>query len=163
MASARDALIVRVLVRLSSCLLLLCFLPALATAEQGGITLGGNQDSVVLTLDLKTGDWVDYSWSASVSLDFRVENAGGTNTFVDRSGQVGSGAFQAPTDGSYRFEFRNQNNEAAGGQWAITKRAESPVMLVLLAAVLAVAAIAFLVLRRRGKHGAPPETPPKTP
>ena len=152
--------------RLSSCLLVLVasvLLPALAAAEQGSITLPGNGDSDVLTLDLKAGEWVDYSWSANVSVDFRIENAGGTNTFVDRAGQVGSGAFQAPTDGSYRFEFRNRNNDPASGQWTIAKRAEFSGLLVLLIAVLAAAALAFVVLRKRGKGDAPPASPPKAP
>ncbi len=151
--------------RLSGCLLALLslsLLPALAAAEQGGILLAQNEKSTVLTLDLKAGEWVDFSWSANVSVDFRIEKVGAAAPLVDRPGQVGSGAFQAPADGSYRFEFRNRNDEAASGQWTITKRAEFPLMLVLLAAVLAVAAAAFFVLRGRAKKGTPPEGPPRT-
>lgn len=142
---------------------LMVLLAALAAAEGGGINLAANEDAVVLTLDLKAGEWVDYSWSANVSLDFRIENAGGTNTFVDRSGMVGSGAFQAPTDGSYRFEFRNRNDERASGQWTITKRAELPIVLLLLAAAAAIAAVVLVFLRRKGKKPAPSEATPKAP
>lgn len=125
----------------------------LTTAEQDVITLQSEDDAVVLTLDLNQGDLVDYSWSADASLDFRVENVTGDTKFIDRSGQVGSGTFEVPADGTYTFEFRNRNDFAVTLEWTIDRRTEFPLPLFLsiLIPVIAVAILVavFLLTRRR--------------
>ena len=125
--------------------------PAVA-AEQGQLTITPGRDVVALTLNLNRGDGVDYSWSADASVDFRLEDLAGTTTFVDRPGQVGSGTFQAPTDGAFTFSFRNRNTITVTVQWTVNLRgALTPTLGILLAASAIVVGgiVLVLVLRRQ--------------
>ncbi len=124
----------------------------LATGDQGQITVPRTDNVVVLTLDLKQGAIVDFSWSANGSVTFRVENLAGTNTFVDRAGQTGTGSWEVMADGSYTFEFRNPGEFPVTVQWTISERpvlAASLVYFLVALVVVAVAFIGFLLLRRK--------------
>lgn len=124
-----------------------------ASAEQGQLTIGPTFDVTALTLNLNRGIAVDFSWSANGSVDFRIENEAGTITFVDRSGQVGSGTFDAPADGAFTFGFRNRNDFPITVQWTINSRLPMTVLASLIAGVLVAGGVAaiFLIRRRRRK------------
>ena len=130
--------------------------PAVA-AEQGQLTITPGRDAVALTLNLNRGDGVDYSWSADASVDFRLEDLAGTTTFVDRPGQVGSGTFQAPTDGAFTFSFRNRNTISVTVQWTVNLRgALTPTLGILLAAsAIVVGGIVLVLLLRRQRTRSP--------
>ena len=128
------------------------FLTPLTAGEQGQITIPRTDKVVVLTLDLSKGDIVDFSWSANSSVTFRVENLAGTNTFVDRAGQTGSGNWEVMADGSYTFEFRNPSDLPVTVHWEITRRPVLAASLVYSLVALAIAALAFaafIVLRKK--------------
>lgn len=124
----------------------------LAGAEQGQIVLPANGRSTVLTLDLNQGDTVDFSWSGNASGEFRIQNFASGLVLVDRFGQIGSGTFQVPTDGTYIFQFRNPNDFSINLQWSINRNPSSPLALVVIAAVVVIAILALVALlfwRRR--------------
>ncbi len=131
--------------------LALAFSP-LAAAEQGQITIPRTDRVTVLTLDLNQGDIIDFNWSANGSVTFRVENLAGTNTFVDRAGQTGSGNWEVMTDGSYTFELRNPSDFPVTVQWTVSRRpvlATSFVYSLVALAAGALALSAFFVLRKK--------------
>ncbi len=125
-----------------------------AVAEQGAITLPAGGDATVLTLSLDQGGGVEYSWSADGSVRFKIVSLVGAMDFVDITAQVGSGIFEAPTDGSYVFEFDNPNDVPVMLQWTINRISDFPLLLVaaLVGVALVVVAVAVLIwMRRRGK------------
>ncbi len=130
----------------------LIFIP-LAEAEQGQTLILANDRSTVLTLDLIQGDTVDFSWTATGSIELRVQNLPGTVIFPARVGQTASGTLQIPMDGTYTFQFRNPNPFDVNVQWTINRNpAPSPFPAVLIVAVVGVgilASVLFLFFRRR--------------
>ncbi len=122
----------------------------IVVAEQGQIAIPADNRVTVLTLDLKKGDVVDFSWSGNSSVTFRVENLTGDN-LVNRSGQTGSGNWEAPADGTYTFQFRNTNQFWVQVQWTVDRRGVLPVTVVYFIvgfAAIAVAATAVYAMRR---------------
>lgn len=130
----------------ASLFLLALALGSPAVAEQGAITLPAGGDATVLTLSLDQGGGVEYSWSADGSVRFKIGSLIGVMVFVDIAGQVGSGSFEAPTDGSYVFEFDNPNDVPVMLQWTISRISDFPLLLVAVlvgVALVAVAAVVF--------------------
>ncbi len=126
----------------------------IAVAEQGQIAIPLFGRVTVLTLDLKKGDIVDFSWSSNSSVTFRVENLTGDN-FVNRSGQTGSGNWEAPADGTYTFQFRNNNFSVAQVQWTIDRRGVVPLtMIYFIVGFVAIAVAATAVYAIRKHHPA---------
>ncbi len=128
-------------------------LSPLAAAEQSQITIPHNEKVVVLTLDLKRGDIVEFSWSANGSVTFRIEDLAGTQTFVDQVGQTGSGNWEVPADGSYVFQFRNTSDLfSVTVQWTVNHHSPLPPTSVYFLVALAIGVFAmavFLTLRKK--------------
>ncbi|MFQ6013638.1 MAG: hypothetical protein ACE5LS_08380 [Thermoplasmata archaeon] len=88
---------------------------------------------------------MEYSWSANGSVRFKIVSLVGM-VFVDITAQVGSGSFEAPTDGSYEFEFDNPNDVPVMVQWTINRTSDFPLLLVAAlvgVALVVVAAVVF--------------------
>ena len=126
----------------------------IAVAEQGQITISASGRVTVLTLDLKRGDVIDFSWSGNNSVTFRIENRTGDN-LVNRSGQTGSGNWEVPADGTYTFEFRNTSFSVAQVQWTIERRGVLPVTTIYFIVGLAAIFVATTVFYAMRKHHPP--------
>ncbi len=126
----------------------------IAVAEQGEISISFFGRVTVLTLDLKKGDIVDYNWSGNSSVNLRIENLTGDD-FVDRSGQTGSGSWEVPADGTYTFQFRNNNFSVAQVQWTIDRRGIVPVTMVYFIIGLVAIVVATTAIYALRKHHAP--------
>ncbi len=129
---------------------LLLALVGLAAGEGGEITLPAEDNVVLLTLNLERDERVDFSWSATASVTFEVENLAGTR-HLSREGQMGSGTFVVPATGTYVFALDNDNPFVVTSEWTVEKQQPLPILLigVVVGVVLALALLVFLWLRRR--------------
>jgi len=123
----------------------------IAAAETGAVTIPAFRDSDVLTLTLRSGDIIDFSWSSSGSVDFSVDLVGGVGVF-SQVGQVGSGMFQVPFDGTYVFTFRNDNLSQVTVSWSIGKRGDVLPWVVGAAAFALVGIAGFAIWRQRQRR-----------
>src|SRR5512137_510764 len=115
----------------------------------------------VMTLTLKQGYKVDYSYTAQGPVQYEITLIGGSN-LVSMSGLSASGQFKAPADGTYSFRFENQNADAPVEVTYSIKQVETSMGLVLLLVfgvlgfLALIAIIGYILLRGRSRSGQPP-------
>lgn len=129
----------------------------LAAADSAQITIPHNGRVTVLTLDLKHNDIVSFSWTANTSVTFQINNVTG-NSYVNQSGQTGSGSWNVPADNSYLFVFRNPSGiSAASVQWTINNSTPFSLSTYLLVGVVAIVLVAVMgvVIWTMGKEHRP--------
>ena len=139
----------------------LVLLAAVAAAESGTLTLTAFDRVDVITLDLRAGETIDYSWTATGgSVDFDVERVATGNTVYSRTGQVGQGTVTVSADGPYVFRFRNTGQTPTVLSWTINR--QSPGIWILVALIFVIVLIVLLGLwqrARRGRARQPPRYP----
>ena len=147
-------------------LLLSVLLAGVVAAESGTVTISAFNRSDVLSLALRNGDVVEFSWSATSSIEFEVERVGAAAPLFTQVGQVGQGSLTIPADGTYVFRFRNENPASTTVNWTITRRLDVVPWIVgaLVAVVLGFFAFALWRQRRRRTWRGPmPPQPPLPP
>ena len=139
----------------------LVLLAAVAAAESGTLTLTAFDRADVITLDLRAGETIDYSWSAAGgSVDFDVERVATGNSVYSRTGQVGQGTVTVSADGQYVFRFRNTGQTPTVLSWTVNRQNSGIWILVALVFVIALIVLLGLWQRaRRGRARQPPRYP----
>lgn len=115
----------------------------------------------VMTLTLKQGDKVDYSYTAQGPVQYEITLLGGSNQ-VSMSGLSASGQFKATADGTYSFRFENQNPDVSVEVSYSIQKVETSAGLVLLIVfgvlglLALIALIGYILLRGRSRSGQQP-------
>ena len=118
------------------------------------VTIPQNQDFIVSTLTVQRDDRIDWFFSSSGQVDFRISLEGG-RTFVTVIGTEGEGRFTAPINGTFNFKFENLVPDASVNVTYSISEFESVasfalmVVLVVLIIVMLILLIAFVTIRGR--------------
>jgi len=134
---------------------------AILASAHTTVTIPADDHVTVLTLTLRQGDKVDYSYTAQGPVAFEIQLVGGSEQMAI-SGLSGSGQFEALYDGTFSFRFENQNSDVPVNVSYAIERAETSVGFIilvvfgLLAVLTLVAVIAYMVLREQRRSGQPP-------
>lgn len=115
----------------------------------------------VMTLTLKQGSKVDYSYTAQGPVQYEIALVGGSSQ-ASISGLSASGQFRVPADGTYSFRFDNLNPDASVMVSYSIKEVEMSAGMVLLIAfgilgsLAMIALIVYVILRERSRSGQRP-------
>ena len=136
-------------------------LAGVAAADSGSLTLTAFDRADVITLDLRAGETIDYSWTAAGgSVEFDVERVATGNTVYSRTGQVGQGTVTVSADGLYVFRFRNPGQTPTVLSWTVNR--QNPGIWILVSLVFVIALIVLLGLWQRAQ-GTRRRQPPQFP
>jgi len=139
--------------------------PALGSAGTTYLTAG--QENTVATWAMKAGDSVNYQWSSGLGVEL-VITRGGTEVFTT-SGPAVVGSYNAPSDGTYSFTFRNTGAYMSVVSWNLEPHLSSDTSPLLVGGIAAAAigggvAGTALWMRKRAKApAAPVQAPPPPP
>lgn len=123
-----------------------------AVADSAQITIPHNGRVTVLTLALKNGDSVSFSWTANASVTFQINDLLGNN-YVNQQGQTGSGSWNVPADNSYLFSFRNLSDaSAASVQWTINHSTSITTTYLLIGVAVFLAVVMIVIATMLKKH-----------